>query len=523
MIPNSLIRASQSILTHMGEASGNGASAASAAALRAAAGPSVPPSAASVAFTRAAAGGSAAGMVAIPSIPLHAIGTPAAAPNANVEAPEAPFVAIPDNDSMSIIAGYLTQDDQLKVRTLSNDLKGVVDSEVEALSLTPGKALDLFSDGSRFRNLKTLALTDWVPADLLAFANALRVAGQSPFELVLGRRTGHDYSDDGDTLGLEHAAAINLSSLSLRSFTVTSGACNALSNVAFPVDMEMVGRCHEAGDFPATQIATLRSLDIGTFALPDDVFPAFQAHPGLIAFSSQGTHPDQIKHFLDNPRMQSLDVWRISSFDEGNEFETIANHPSLISLGEVLISKPEQVAMLSQNAKIAKLRVQFQQECKDTSPLTEMLSLRDLTIVTRQTYGRFDYELKASHIEAICRKPLDRLSFAEAELDYMAKAIAVTAHATELSFGKLHGKFDRFITNRLLANPHVSRLSLDGNVDDGGAARLAASPTISHFDFTFDTNRIADTLKVVRGAWEKAGKPLSDLTCEHRSYRPYLL
>jgi len=453
---------------------------------------------------------------AIPQVPLHSLGT------SSVNAPG--FIAIPDDDTMSVIAGYLKQKDQLALRTLSGALQKAVDRSVEALSLDPQSAMDLFKDGNRLPNLKTLYLRRWNNENLSQLASALQLAKQRPFELRLSAPFySLRNSDESATLGLEHTVSMRLSMLSLDGLTLTAGLANALAKAEFPIELDAFTKDGAlANDIHLiTRMPTLISLTLpDDHALSDATASAIQSHPSLRELACKTLMPGQLRKILANPKLESLSFAAHSGSTEKERDEAyvaLANHAKLTSL-TIGYACGQDIKPLSRSTTISTLNLYLYigDDAREAiSSLANMPALRDLTLRMGTSFNGQDFgpQLSASDIQAICAKQLERLDLSQANLDQTALAVAVGAKATQLAFGLRSGQFDQAAITGLVANPHVSSVDLYANCEAPGASmeQLAASPTITYLKLNITTT--TDTAESITTAWLNAGKPLIDLKC----------
>jgi len=489
---------------------------------------SAPAHVSGAAFASASAVSGAGAQIA-PAVTTRAALSDAGAAAAGSAAAAAEWLAPLHADPLGIVAAYLPSEDQLHFRALSTVARIETDRKVETLTLSLRDAAVLFGNTTGFSHLQRLEISDpdvtWEA--FRTFADRLEATPHAPFELVLSTSVQVGLGNILDRLG-----KMKLSSLTLLKSAITRVEARGLAGANYPISIALGYASDPVRVSLIAHIPTLTSLSLNyDYHLSNEDALAVRSHGFLTGFKAREISSAQLLNVLANPRMTSLRFEKIFGWND-EVGAALASHPGMTSLDPGYLVPAEQLRRILGATHIVSLKLDpIALRGSDRPQLGEMHSLRDFTL-----FRSSNICVDSAHIADLCRKPLDSLRFDRAVMTPRALESAAGAHAQRLSFhhvstftptrgtlaeidfvfraegacGARRYVFTQAAVDAVVANRHVTSLSLLGGLVEGGAALLAAGPGLQQLSLT--TSSASETVESVQRAWVAAGKSLVDLT-----------
>lgn len=519
-IPNGSIGTSHSITPQVEEGHAGDASGAPAAGSVARA------ALASVAAVRAASSAHAASAVTgIPRIPAHLLGANnvggsvngsvggGAASSAAANAPDAPFVAIPGNDTLGIIAGYLTQEDQLVMRDIDAWTRSVVDPTIQTLKLTGSEACIALREPNALRNLRELHLTDCNDQQLIDLAAMLAKMRRTDFELIV---TSNPFKNLVSVEGIAPMAALRLSGLTLKDIPVPIEMSHALARSVAPLTFNLPYIFDlDSNVFEISQLPQLRSLLVGRQALTPETIAALQAHAALEKLHVHAVSGSDICTLATSAHLQSLSISKIRD-GEAVALRALADNRVLKSLG-IAVDHADSLAVLSQNVTLKRLSVSVRDmPALLMSALSTMPALEDFDLSSRRIQG---LSIGLDHIQALCEKPLKSLSFNGLVLDGATRLRLATAQTASLRL-QFCTAFEDADFAALRRNQSITSLSIQSGTgttsNDDAILSLVTSEDLKLESLMMRllSKTPEAARKAIQTAWLRSGRPLSNLALD---------
>lgn len=443
---------------------------------------------------------SAAGAVETPGtadLPVHGPFPPASA--CLVELSNAP---------LSIMSGYLAQQDRLTLRQVNASVRTAVDTTIHTLTLSGREACETLRQPGALHHLKALRLTNCADADLVDLAAVLRAVPHRSFALVLLRDAGTHVTAQG----LRAIAATRLCALSLQGIPIPPDAAQALSHGGFPVSITLPHRADGVTDVDRiSRIPTLISLDGNGQPVSDTAIRALQSHPALKALGLATLTGRALRELAASATLRVLDV-NVIHGDEAKAYAALAGNRVLTSLAIQRVTDARHITALAANPTLSSLSLGVGH---GLGPAVRALA--DMPSLTNLVLGPSGTEITRADIQALCTKPLQSLSFVGLRMDASALASAATARCRSLTV-EFCGAFTHLQAALLAANPWPSSVCItNGMLHEDAALTLAGGPALKRLTMNFDSRTPDASADRVKRAWVAAGKQLAniDLVVHH--------
>ncbi|MGI4860571.1 MAG: hypothetical protein ACRYHA_27325 [Janthinobacterium lividum] len=406
------------------------------------------------------------------------------------------------NAPLSILSGYLEQQDRLTLRQVDAAARTAVDTLIHTLTLSGRQACATLNQPGALHNLKTLRLTNCQNADLVDLAEVLRSVPHPPFELVLARDAGTHVT----ARGLQAIAAARLSGLSLQGIPIPPDAAQALSHGGFPVSMALPHRADGMTDVDRiSRIPTLTSLDGGGQPVSDTAIRALRSHAALRELGLATLTGRALRELAGGATLRALAVNAVRG-DEAEAYAALAGNRVLTSLTIRRVTDARHVMALAANSTLSSLSLGVGHGLgPSVRALAGMPSLTDLVL------GPSGTGLTGADVQALCTKPLQSLSFVGLRMDSSALAFAVTSRCRSLTV-EFCGVFTGLQAVLLAANPWLSSVCVtNGILHESAALRLAGGPALKRLTMNFNSRTPDASGDRVKRAWVAAGKQLADI------------
>jgi len=510
MIPNMAGGALQSPLSGGGHAHSDGASAAPATESSAAT------ASASLASSSVAGSASAASASAIPRISLHLLGTDSAACSITPDAASPPFVAIPGNDELSIIAGYLSQDDQLGMRDIAASVRAVVDPTIHTLKFSSREACATLRQPNALRNLRELHLTDCKDEDLIDLAAMLAEMPIIDFGLIVeaGLFGRHRVTADG----IRPLAALGLTGLTLKGIPVPVDMSRALVLSVSPLSINLPYLDdYQSNVYELSQIPMLHSLQVGVAKmLTPETIEALRTHAALETLHLNTVSGKAISILATSEHIRSLTVANIID-GEIAALNALADNHVLTSLS-LGVNDANALAALSRNVTLQKLSISVAHI--PPALLSSFASMPALEHFQLSRRGQAAVSITVDGIAALCAKPLHALSFYEVHMDSATRSRLATAQTTSLRLQFCTSfeseDFAAFSHNRSITSLFMMNDRLNNNDDDILSLVTSGLPQLESLYVDVGSGAPNIAKEVIQAAWTASGRQLSNLDMDVR-------
>ena len=461
---------------------------------------------------RAAFGASAApasGVAEIQHVPLHALGTGSATVNATRPA----FVAAPDDDTLDIIASYLSQADQLVTRDVDPSVRAVVDRSIHTLELSAREACNLLSQPNNLGKLRVLQLTDFRfnDNDLIDLANLLKHIPTTDLKVIVGP-TYQVYGSPAIVEGVKPLAALRLSALTLNGIPISNDTSRALAHSVSSISISLPVSVSGEGDlYEISQIPMLRSLRANYLRnISPEAIRALQSHQALEHLQLDEISGVDLVILATSAHIRSLDI-SVMRFDgKAAALLALADNRVLTSLN-VGVQDGNAFSVLSQNVTLQKLSMHvYQFAPASLASIATMPALQEFHLSGNARGGQ---SIGEEDISALCEKPLKSLSFRDIKMDGSARLLLATAKAAELRLNSCT-PFESEDFAVLKQNQSIKSLSITSygpvNNDENILSMVASGmPQLESLHITIKGGWPAET--AIRETWEASGRRAATL------------
>jgi len=462
----------------------------------------------------------------MPRIPLHrlnsdsAVGSAIASttPGATPSATASPFVAIPGNDELGIIVGYLPQDDQLMMRDIDASVRAVVDPAIHTLKLSAHDARALLLEPNALSNLRCLHLTHCKDADLIDLAATLGKMPKTNFELILQSDLfGRDWVT-ADSIG--PLATVRLAGLTLKDIPVPADMSRALALSISPLSISIPHICSNSSVYEISQIPMLRSLQVGRQEVTLQTIEALRTHAQLETLHINTLSGNAVINLATSQRIRSLTVANMTGGEVGALNALADNHVlTALTLG---VDQASGLAALSRNVTLQALSISVSAMPPSLlSSLAGMPALEDFHLSKR---GRGVLSISQDDILSLCEKPLKSLSLYEVQMDGAARSRLAAARTASLRLQfctPFAGEdFAALSHNQSIVSLFMMSALRNKNDDDILSLVTNGLRLLESLDIGVGSEAPEIARASIQAAWTASGRQLANLNLDVRYVSP---
>ena len=458
----------------------------------------------------------APGSIEIHRIALHALSASGAAAVSVTGAAAPAFVAIPDNDTLGIIAAYLPQDDQLLMRKIAPVVGAVVDPTIHTLKLSARQACTLLSQANHLTKLRELHLTEFNDKDLIDLAAILTSMPKTDFELILklnmfqSRRTPAPVSAPVSADGLRALAAVRLSGLTLKDIPISIEMGRALALSMSPLSISLAYD-HTGKGYEVSQIPMLRSLQVHSLtSLTTKAIDALRSHETLAKCEIRIISGDDLAILATSVHIRSLKIGFIGRGGEAAALRALADNRVLTSL-DVRVDEANALAVLSHNATLQKLRINVRQLAP--SSLASIATMPALKEFVLSGHAGLKEPIGVDDIAALCVKQLNALSFCDIQMDGATRSLLATAQTAMLRLESCtpfeSEDFAALNRNQSIKSLFIWNAGRSTRYEDVLSIVASGPPQLEWLNITINDRQ--GVVQTIEAAWLASGRRLENL------------